>query len=81
MREVRGLTDAGGLLEVAAFVGGDDFEAGADAEANSGDEGIRESDAVHIVSVSLLHRTADRLIAGKETIENLRSDVGRRLNF
>jgi hypothetical protein len=81
LREICGLADALGLLKMAAFVRGDDFESGADAEANSGDERIREANAVHVVSVGLPHRVADGLIAGEKTVEDARSDVGSGLDL
>jgi len=57
-----------GLPEVAVVVAGEDPEAGAEGEADDGDEGVAEADAVDVAVAGALDDRADGGVAGDEAV-------------
>ena len=81
MRKIGGIADASGLEEVTALVGGDDFEAGPDGEANTRDKRIPEADTVDVLGAGAEEEIAAGLIAGEETVEDGEVYVGGWADF
>jgi len=71
---LRGRADALGLKEVTALVGGNDFETRADSEAEAGDEGIPEAEAVDVFGLRDEEQVAASLVAGEEAVEDGEAD-------
>ena len=69
------MQDALGLEKMAAFVADNDFEAGADGEAHSGEERIPKANAVDVLVPRAKQKLAAGFVSCEKALENRSADM------